>query len=143
VILAFLLLTASQAAATIPCSSDDSSLPYPMCVAEQRSEAAQAELEQVLELARKSAMDEREAYLEREKSGVRSTLDADEVGSLEVAQELWRVSMEADCLLVATAFKRAVTSNVPHEERMKCEADRTIERITFLKHRYGLREDVQ
>jgi hypothetical protein len=114
-----------------------------MCLAEQRLETAQAELEQVLERARQSARDEREAYREREKSGVNSTLDADEIASLEAAQDLWRVSMEADCLLMATAFKQATTSTVPHEERMKCEADRAIERITFLKKRYGFSEDAR
>ena len=138
----YLLLAAGAAAAPIPCDSDDSSLPYLMCLAEQRSEAAQTELEQVFQRAREAAAREREAYLDWEKSGVRSTLDADEIASLEAAQELWRVSMEADCLLIATAFKRAVTSTVPHDERMKCEADRTLERITFLKNRYRL-EGVQ
>ena len=94
-----------------------------------------------MDVARSEAMKEREAYAAWTKSGATSTLDADELASLESAQALWRVSMEADCLLKATAFKSALTSTIPHIERLKCEAESIAARIEFLRSRYPVLKD--
>ena len=113
------------------------------CIAEQRLEAAQSELDHVVELARDAARNERASFAKAVEEGFTSTLEADEVEALTVSSVLWRESMEADCVLVATMFKQAGMSTMPHTQNLICQTERTRARIAFLKNRYGLDESAQ
>jgi hypothetical protein len=55
------------------------------CIAEQRLEAAQSDLDHVVELARDAASNERASYAKAVEEGFTSTLEADEVEALTVS----------------------------------------------------------
>lgn len=114
--------------------------PAAMCEAEVAVIAAEQELEITMAAAQRAAARERTEYQAWAQKSTVSTLDADELASLDTAQSLWRVSMEADCLLEATKFKTSAMSSVPHVELLKCQSERIAMRIEFLKSRYQLDE---
>jgi len=76
------MLMAKMMAAANPADECEDSQ---FCIAEQRLEAAQSDLDHVVELARDAASNERASYAKAVEEGFTSTLEADEVEALTVS----------------------------------------------------------
>lgn len=122
------------------CSGQGSGQPFRLCLADQKHERAERELKPLLIKVRAAAISQRNAIAEFAKQTGSVTLEGDPATAFETSQELWKKSFAADCGAVglSRATGNAGTEGVTAE--LECEADRTFERIAFLKRAYDIKD---
>lgn len=122
------------------CSKEDSDQPLRFCLADQKHERAQRALTQQLEKARLGATAQRKAIAEFTKQIGGTTIEGDPITALEASQLLWEKSFAADCLAVGLSRATGNAGTEGVTAKLECEADRTFERIEFLKRTYVIED---